>query len=283
GVVIDTHFSARGRLGRLAGILARVVEEEAPARLLGLGLDERTGLVLRGAEAEVIGEGAVTVLDPSSAGPAQRPAGRPLHWSGLGLHRLTEGFRLDLDDGHIEAPAEAEAVAWDGRSGSTEGEWLADGDRLSHEERFAVVVQAEPYSSHAGTDLPVLADAVGVLDAHRSDRRYGASEALFRVLYDHVGYSGFLVGEGGSLERLREGEAQVAAVDNPESGAPAMAGLVVDSSGLSLRALALLPSGAGDGSLQTAALVGLRLHVLYSPVGGQVYNTVTRSVEAPEP
>lgn len=287
GVVIDTHFTARGRLGRLAGILARVVEEDAPDRLLGLGLDEQTGLVLRGSVAEVVGVGSVTVLDPADAPAPVREAGRPLHWTRLGLSRLTEGFRLDLDDGSIQAPAEAETVTWDGRSGATEGAWYADGDRPAHEERFAVVVDRRPksYATRAGSELPVLADSIGLMDAHSSDRRDANEESLFRALYDNIGYSGFLVGAGGSLERVEEGAAQVAAVRNPAGDDAAMAGLIVDSSGVTLRALAALPAGAdiGDGSLHAAALVGLRLHVLFSPVGGELYNSVRRTVEPGEP
>lgn len=287
GVVIDTHFTARGRLGRLAGILARVVEEEAPPRLLGLGLDEQTGVVLRDEGAEVIGVGAVTLLDPAEAAAPVRESGKPLHWTGLGLARLTEGFVVDLSEGRVLGLGDAETVAWDGSSGTVEGEWYADGDWLPHEERFAVVVERAPnaYATHPGTDVPVLADAVGVLDAHDADRRGANEEALFRALHDHPGHTGFLVGEGGSLQRREADPAQIAAIDNPESDTAPMATLVVDTAGVTARALSPYPSGAdtGDGSLHAAALVGLRLHVLYSPVGDEVYDTVARAVEAPTP
>lgn len=57
-VVIDQHFSERHRLGRLLGIVAQ------NPYLLGLGIDENTALcVERGVGLEVIGEGAVTLID----------------------------------------------------------------------------------------------------------------------------------------------------------------------------------------------------------------------------
>jgi len=57
-VVIDQHFSERQRLGRLLGIVAQ------NAYLLGIGIDENTALVVeRGAGLEVLGEGAVTLID----------------------------------------------------------------------------------------------------------------------------------------------------------------------------------------------------------------------------
>ncbi|MBM4369112.1 MAG: cyanophycinase [Deltaproteobacteria bacterium] len=285
GVVIDTHFTVRGRLGRLCGILARVVDEHAPAGLLGIGLDEQTGVVLRGTAAEVIGVGAVSLVDPSEASAPVRESGLPLGWSGLRLSRLTDGARFDLaNPGAAEAPPGAEVVAWDGSAGEADGEWYADGDWLPHEERFAVVVDRspEPFATRAGTDLPVLSDGIGVLDAHDADRRGANEEALFRALHDHVGHTGFLVGEGGSLQRAEAEPSQVAAIDNPESDEPATATLVVDSTAVTARALAPLPSPSdtGDGSLHAATLLGLRLHVLYTPVAGESYDTVTRSVVA---
>ncbi|MFC4160453.1 cyanophycinase [Chitinimonas lacunae] len=57
-VVIDQHFSARQRLGRLLAVVAQ------NPYLFGVGIDEDTALVIEyGKRFEVIGEGAVTVLD----------------------------------------------------------------------------------------------------------------------------------------------------------------------------------------------------------------------------
>lgn len=57
-VVIDQHFSERQRLGRLLTIVAQ------NPYLLGAGIDEDTALVIEpGRGIEVIGEGAVTVID----------------------------------------------------------------------------------------------------------------------------------------------------------------------------------------------------------------------------
>ncbi|MDX2228257.1 MAG: cyanophycinase [Leptolyngbyaceae cyanobacterium bins.349] len=61
GIVVDQHFAQRGRLGRL---LAALVLQPA---VLGLGIDEDTGIIVRGDEFEVIGSGAVTVVDESAA------------------------------------------------------------------------------------------------------------------------------------------------------------------------------------------------------------------------
>jgi cyanophycinase len=57
-VVIDQHFSERKRLGRLLAIVAQ------NPYLLGAGIDEDTALIVEpGLGLEVIGDGAVTILD----------------------------------------------------------------------------------------------------------------------------------------------------------------------------------------------------------------------------
>jgi cyanophycinase len=57
-VVIDQHFAQRGRIGRLLRAVA------SNPRILGVGLDEDTGLVIEAdGQCSVIGSGAVYVVD----------------------------------------------------------------------------------------------------------------------------------------------------------------------------------------------------------------------------
>lgn len=103
GVLVDSHFSQRGRLGRLLSALS-----EKPGHV-GLGIDEDTGLVLKGDAFEVIGQGAVTVLDGRSLRPPGRPsrkAGEPIAVEGVTLHVLPSGYRYDLKT-HTVIPARA--------------------------------------------------------------------------------------------------------------------------------------------------------------------------------
>jgi cyanophycinase len=58
GVVIDSHFAERGRMGRLLGAVAQNPKN------LGVGIDENTAIVVEQAERfRVIGSGAVYVVD----------------------------------------------------------------------------------------------------------------------------------------------------------------------------------------------------------------------------
>jgi cyanophycinase len=93
GVIIDQHFEQRNRYGRLLSLVA-----QSPS-LLGLGVDEDTAAVVRsGTQLEVIGRGAVTVVDGqhivANAYAAKRTA--PLQVSGAVLHVLPAGSQFDL-------------------------------------------------------------------------------------------------------------------------------------------------------------------------------------------
>jgi cyanophycinase len=93
GVVIDQHFEQRNRYGRLLSLVA-----QSPS-LLGIGVDEDTAAVISdGSRLEVIGRGAVTVVDGqhlvSNAFAAKRTA--PLLISGALIHVLPAGSQFDL-------------------------------------------------------------------------------------------------------------------------------------------------------------------------------------------
>ncbi|MEH2074208.1 MAG: cyanophycinase [Nostoc sp.] len=93
GVVIDQHFSQRGRLGRL--ISALILE---PA-VLGFGIDENTAMVVTDNQVEVIGEGAVTIVDESEAtynNMGEILKDESLAIFGAKLHILPHGFKFDL-------------------------------------------------------------------------------------------------------------------------------------------------------------------------------------------
>ncbi|MHC5725823.1 MAG: cyanophycinase, partial [Nostoc sp.] len=93
GVVIDQHFSQRGRLGRL--ISALILE---PA-VLGFGIDENTAMVVTDNQIEVIGEGAVTIVDDSEVtynNLNEILKDESLAICGAKLHILPHGFKFDL-------------------------------------------------------------------------------------------------------------------------------------------------------------------------------------------
>ncbi|MUG96527.1 cyanophycinase [Scytonema sp. UIC 10036] len=93
GVVIDQHFSQRGRLGRLIAALA-----QQPA-VLGFGIDENTAMIVTDNKIEVVGEGCITVVDDSSvmhSNVDEILKDEPLAICGARLHILPHGYKFDL-------------------------------------------------------------------------------------------------------------------------------------------------------------------------------------------
>ncbi|HEX6292030.1 MAG TPA: cyanophycinase [Herpetosiphonaceae bacterium] len=62
-VITDSHFAARDRMGRLVGFLARIVQDGWSPEARGIGIDERTALVVEPSGAATrLGSGAVYFL-----------------------------------------------------------------------------------------------------------------------------------------------------------------------------------------------------------------------------
>jgi cyanophycinase len=93
GIVLDSHFAERGRIGRLLAAIAQNPKN------LGVGVDEDTAIVVEGDSFEVIGQGAVLVLDGANVSFSSL-SGESRHGItslfGVTLHTLSEGDRFDL-------------------------------------------------------------------------------------------------------------------------------------------------------------------------------------------
>lgn len=96
GVVTDTHFVTRDRMGRLLGFVARALTDGAAAHPLGIGIDEQTALLVdRSGLATVAGVGAIYVVNPTAA-PAQCIPGTALRWDDVPVHKLRAGDTISL-------------------------------------------------------------------------------------------------------------------------------------------------------------------------------------------
>lgn len=94
-VIIDQHFAERGRIGRLIGAVSQ------NPRVLGLGIDENTAIVVEGTQFRVIGSGAVYVVDASGVTQSNVAEAEPdaaLSVYDLKLHVLCKGDGFDLTE-----------------------------------------------------------------------------------------------------------------------------------------------------------------------------------------
>jgi cyanophycinase len=93
-IIIDQHFSQRGRLGRLLSVFA------GTPGLIGIGLDEDTAaLIDREGTLQALGSNMVTIVDGRNtvSDYFHREQGEILTITGSSLHVLADGRRFDLD------------------------------------------------------------------------------------------------------------------------------------------------------------------------------------------
>lgn len=91
-LLVDTHFTTRGRLGRLLVALA------SRPGALALGIDEGTAAVLDGGLVTAAGEGGVAVVEGANLSTAIR---QPFSAGPFRLHRLTAGYSVPLPSGPL--------------------------------------------------------------------------------------------------------------------------------------------------------------------------------------
>lgn len=91
--VIETHFSQRGRFGRLLAAVAHYPQN------IGYGIDENTALVLHEDEVRVIGQNSVTVVDAS-------------HITYTNLPELRDGDALTLHNVRVHVLSRGQAFNW---------------------------------------------------------------------------------------------------------------------------------------------------------------------------
>ncbi|AYV47531.1 cyanophycinase [Caulobacter flavus] len=105
-MIIDQHFAERGRIGRLLGAVA-----QSP-RVLGVGVDEDTAVVVEGDAFTVIGSGAVYVIDAESVTASNITEARTndtLSMFDVRMHVLASGDGLDLTTRRPTGPSVSRA------------------------------------------------------------------------------------------------------------------------------------------------------------------------------
>ncbi len=99
--LVDQHFLARGRIGRLLVASIRVRDVD-----WGFGVDENTALVVDGADARIEGASGVLWIDASDAVPESGDEGA----TGVRLHLLGAGDQIDLAAGAVTAAGEKDPL-----------------------------------------------------------------------------------------------------------------------------------------------------------------------------
>ncbi len=92
-LIIDSHFILRGRFGRLTEAVAKF------PHLIGIGLAEDTGLVIKNNQFQVIGSGMAIVFDGTELthnNEAILEEGTPMSLTNMVTHVLSNGDQFDI-------------------------------------------------------------------------------------------------------------------------------------------------------------------------------------------
>ncbi len=280
--VIDTHYTKRGRLGRLIGVLAKAVEDSGQTGLLGIGLEEKTGVAIVNGIAEVIGKGEVAFIRQTTASQLKRTAGRPLVYTNLVLDRLTEGWKYNLQ-GQAPVtstlPSGVTNVTYAGDGAANSGALTITGATESEQSKFARVATFYPtdYGLATSSASVVINNSIGFANAGNSTNRGDKHETLMRALYDRPGDVGLLVFSGGSVTRS-------AGAPNVLGFAGSTATIVIDGRNVSYKSLSPYASNLATtgGTLKAAALTNLTVHVLAESSSADrnyYYNSQTHTLQ----
>lgn len=105
--IVDQHFRQRDRLGRLLTALTY------NPRPIGIGLDEDTAAFIDAEDRlEVVGSGAITIVDPSEVDYSSMDSARPhdpVSVLNVRLHVLIHGATYDIPSRRAKAPSRGDA------------------------------------------------------------------------------------------------------------------------------------------------------------------------------
>jgi cyanophycinase len=262
GVVIDTHYTQRGRMGRLIGILARAIDDSGDHSLLGIGLDQKTGLVIQNGVAEVIGNGEAAFFKESPSAVLRRDAGRPLFYSHLVLDRLSDGWKYDLTNRApitTALPPGVVAVSYPGDGAANVDALSISGSIEADANRFESVASFAPsdYALLAGTASTFIKASIGYTNVGSSATRAAKQEGIFRALFDAPEKIALLAFGSSTLSRT-------ALTPDVLNFGGTQAAVVIDAKSCTFKGLSPVISSYAivGGTLRTAALTNLRVHVL---------------------
>ncbi len=96
GLITDSHFSERERMGRLVTFMARLHGDKELESVRGVGVDESTAVLLESdGSSQVVGKGSAHFVSSNTSPETCRPS-EPLTFTGMTVHSVSHGESFDL-------------------------------------------------------------------------------------------------------------------------------------------------------------------------------------------
>ncbi|MDA3866025.1 MAG: Type 1 glutamine amidotransferase-like domain-containing protein [Salinivirgaceae bacterium] len=115
GLLSDTHFAERGRLARLVGLLGHYAFTNDDERIMGLGVDDLSAVIVRNDSLYAYGTGAGNLYDVANAELSNSET--LLRASNVKVSQLINGCTLDFSTGTIEGFTETSEPQLAGEGG----------------------------------------------------------------------------------------------------------------------------------------------------------------------
>jgi cyanophycinase len=98
GVITDTHFAKRDRMGRLVVFLARILQDGWAKQVRAIAVEEGAAVLLEpDGQAKVIGSGPAYFIEAKNP-PEKCRRSVPLTFSGISVHRAPSGASFNVKD-----------------------------------------------------------------------------------------------------------------------------------------------------------------------------------------
>ena len=98
GVITDTHFAKRDRMGRLLVFLARILQDGWATHVRAIAVEESAAVLVEpGGQAKVIGDGPAYFLEVKNA-PETCRRKTPLSLRGISVHRAPSGAAFNVKE-----------------------------------------------------------------------------------------------------------------------------------------------------------------------------------------
>ncbi len=105
-VITDTHFSARSRLGRLIVFLARLNQDQSGTKIVGIGLDEKSALLIGADGVGRLADGSAASAWLVELNDLQKlPKGQPLTLKNIHIVQLNRNSSIDMKSREVASPA----------------------------------------------------------------------------------------------------------------------------------------------------------------------------------
>lgn len=233
GAIVDTHCGERGRIGRLLGVQAKAIEDSGDKKILGICLEERTGIAITKNMAEVFGIGAAHFFQSTADSILIRRPEKPLIYTSVRDDALTEGWHYDLK-------------------------------KREPDLRKLPKDTAKIFNKNNCGFLSFIDDAYSELSAPSGDPLKGIIQArAINKIYDQPNTSVIMTARE-ILAKTIEAHTEVTFLNRTKTSGQSVATLIMDCKYCSHKSRSSFISNQDDGSntLHSAGLVNMRLHVV---------------------